>query len=55
VDGIVNLVNANIPPFVSKESAVNKKLAAELKKIASDLPSTASLALPQIDDDTTSL
>jgi hypothetical protein len=44
-------VNAHIPPFVSIKTAVNTKLAAELKKIASDLPSAASLALPQIDDD----
>ena len=42
------MVNANIPPIVSVKSAVQSKLAAQLKKIAAGLPSAASLSLPEI-------
>jgi len=48
VQDIVDLVNANIPPIVSVKSAVQLKLAQQLKKIAAGLPSAASLTLPQI-------
>ena len=48
VQDIVDMVNANIPPIVSVKSAVQSKLAAQLKKIAAGLPSAASLTLPEI-------